>query len=107
MTNQESVKNLAMRNDRSAMLAQLGSKREVERITTSRLTDREGITPREHEILKLICEELSPGEISEELKISEKTFFNHRANILQKIGAKTNVGLVKYAIVKKVVEVEL
>jgi two-component system response regulator DegU len=59
--------------------------------TTSRLS------PRELEVLMLICQELSPTEISTRLKISEKTFFNHRTNILVKTGVKGNVGLVKYA----------
>jgi len=59
--------------------------------TTSKLS------PRELEILLLICQELSPSEISGRLQISEKTFFNHRTNILSKVGVRGNVGLVKYA----------
>lgn len=55
------------------------------------------LSPRELEILLLICNELTPPEISTRLQISEKTFFNHRSNILVKIGARGNVGLVKYA----------
>lgn len=55
------------------------------------------LTTRELEILLLICQELSPGEISERLQISEKTFFNHRANILEKTNCRNNVGLLKYA----------
>ncbi|MBI1767877.1 MAG: response regulator transcription factor [Bacteroidetes bacterium] len=56
------------------------------------------LTNREVEILLLICQELTPGEISERLQISEKTFFNHRANILEKTKARSNVGLIRYAI---------
>lgn len=55
------------------------------------------LSPRELEILLLICQELAPTEISTRLQISEKTFFNHRTHILSKIGARSNVGLVKYA----------
>ncbi len=55
------------------------------------------LTSRELEIMLLICQELSPGEVSERLQISEKTFFNHRANILAKVNCRSNVGLVKYA----------
>ncbi len=58
------------------------------------------LTNREMEILLLICQELTPGEISERLQISEKTFFNHRANILLKTSARSNVGLIRYALVK-------
>lgn len=55
------------------------------------------LSPRELEILLLICQELTPPEISGRLRISEKTFFNHRTNILSKTGVRSNVGLVKYA----------
>jgi two-component system, NarL family, response regulator DegU len=55
------------------------------------------LSPREVEILLLICRELSPSEISERLMISEKTFFNHRAHILTKIEGRGNVSIVKYA----------
>lgn len=56
------------------------------------------LTSRELEVLMLICQELSPNEISAQLSISEKTFFNHRANILAKTQAKSNVGLFRYAV---------
>jgi DNA-binding NarL/FixJ family response regulator len=55
------------------------------------------LSSRELEILLLICQEFTPAEISGRLGISEKTFFNHRANILSKAGVRGNVGLVKYA----------
>jgi DNA-binding NarL/FixJ family response regulator len=58
------------------------------------------LTPREEEILRLICQEFTAKEISERLEISEKTFFNHRANILTKAGCKGNVGLFRYAVSK-------
>lgn len=67
----------------------------------------DGYTPlsqREIEILLLICQELSPGEISERLSISEKTFFNHRQHILDKTGVRGNVGLVKFAHQKGFIE---
>jgi DNA-binding CsgD family transcriptional regulator len=54
------------------------------------------LTPRETEVLLLITREYSPTEISKRLKIVDKTFYNHRANILVKIGVKGNVGLIKY-----------
>jgi DNA-binding NarL/FixJ family response regulator len=59
--------------------------------------DYNKLTERELEILILICEEFTSAEISDRLQISEKTFFNHRANILTKTGCRNNVGLVKYA----------
>jgi two-component system, NarL family, response regulator DegU len=59
------------------------------------------LTTREIEILILICQELTPKEISDRLQISEKTFFNHRSNILEKTQARNNVGLVRFALQKK------
>lgn len=56
------------------------------------------LTPREIEILKLVCEELSSSEIAERLFISSHTAETHRKNILSKTGCKNSVGLVRYAI---------
>lgn len=56
------------------------------------------LTEREIEILKLLCLEYSGKEISEILFISFHTVETHRKNLLKKIGAKSTVGLVKYAI---------
>jgi DNA-binding NarL/FixJ family response regulator len=39
----------------------------------------------------------APAEISDRLRISEKTFFNHRSHILEKIEGRNNVSIVKYA----------
>lgn len=56
------------------------------------------LTPREKEILKLVCEELSTQEIADRLFISVHTAETHRRNLLSKTGCKNSVGLVKYAI---------
>lgn len=55
------------------------------------------LTEREIEILTLICQELTIKEIGDRLSISENTARNHRVNIMEKIGVKNAVGLVKYA----------
>ena len=70
----------------------------------SNATTTSKLSPRELEILFLICQELSPSEISSRLQISEKTYFNHRANILSKVGVRGNVGLVKYAYQQSLLE---
>jgi len=56
------------------------------------------LTPREKEILKLVCEEMSTQEIADRLFISVHTAETHRRNILSKTGCKNSVGLVRYAI---------
>lgn len=55
------------------------------------------LSEREKEILKLICNELTIREIGHKLSLSENTVRNHRVNIMEKIGVKNAVGLVKYA----------
>ena len=55
------------------------------------------LTDREKEILLLVCRELTMKEIGEKLSLSEKTIHNHRARIMDKLGVRNTVGLVKYA----------
>jgi DNA-binding NarL/FixJ family response regulator len=61
-----------------------------------------GITPRETEVLKLICAEFTSAEIAEKLFISESTVNGHRNNLLLKIGCKNTAGLVLFAIKNKI-----
>ncbi len=56
------------------------------------------LTKRELEILKLIVEEHTGAEIADILFISKNTVETHRKNMVQKLGVKNIVGLVKYAI---------
>jgi len=62
------------------------------------------LSEREIEILKLIADELSSIEISEKLNISIRTVDSHRRNIIAKTGAKTLIGLYKYAIKNQLVD---
>lgn len=56
------------------------------------------LSPRETEILQLIMAEYNSREIAERLHISKQTVDTHRANIMEKTGARTLVGLIKYAL---------
>lgn len=58
---------------------------------------RTQLSDRERQILLLICGELTIREIGSKLSLSENTVRNHRANIMEKIGVKNTVGMVKYA----------
>jgi len=62
------------------------------------------LTKREKEILKLISDEMTNAEIAEKLFVSPRTIDTHRRNLLQKIGAKNTVGLVKFAFRTKLIE---
>lgn len=56
------------------------------------------LTEREFEILRLIVKECNSYEIAQRLHLSKKTVDNHRANILLKLGCRSTIGLVKYAL---------
>ena len=56
------------------------------------------LTKRELEVLKLIVEEYSGTEIAEKLFIGATTVETHRKHLMQKLGVKSIVGLVKYAV---------
>jgi DNA-binding NarL/FixJ family response regulator len=62
------------------------------------------LTPREQEIVKLIAEAHTNREIAEILQLSEKTVESHRGNVLQKLGMRDRVELVRYAIRHGLVE---
>ncbi len=57
-----------------------------------------GLTPREVEILQLICEGKSNKEIASQLDLSANTVAVHRANIMDALGIHKTAELVVYAI---------
>ena len=56
------------------------------------------LTPRETEVLKLICKQFNSKEISNALHISTNTVETHRKNLINKLKVKNVVGLAIYAI---------
>jgi two-component system, NarL family, response regulator NreC len=56
------------------------------------------LTKREIEILKMICAEMTNAEIAAKLFLSTGTVDTHRKNIINKLGVKNTVGLVRYAL---------
>lgn len=56
------------------------------------------LTPREEEVLKLICDQKTNKEIGEEIFISPRTVEGHRNKLLEKTYAKNTAGLIIYAI---------
>lgn len=60
--------------------------------------DKQLITRREKEILKLILEENTNQDIANKLFLSLRTVENHRNNLLQKLNVKNTAGLVKIAL---------
>jgi DNA-binding NarL/FixJ family response regulator len=62
-----------------------------------------GLTPRELEVLQLICSGMSNKEIAEKLELSVNTVAVHRANIMNALGLHKTAELVVYAISKGLV----
>ena len=60
-------------------------------------SEKNELSPREMEILKLVVRDFSTKQIAEVLFISEKTVETHRKNILRKTDCSSLVSLVNYA----------
>lgn len=56
------------------------------------------LTPREIEVLKLVCQQYSSKEIGKLLNISEHTVKGHREKITRKIRNKNSIGILEYAL---------
>lgn len=77
----------------------------VKKISTTESTEKVTLTKREKEILKLFSEGFINKEIAEKLFISIRTVETHKNHIMQKLGLKTQVELVKYAIKANLTEI--
>ena len=62
------------------------------------------LSPREKEILQLIAEEYTSGEIAKMLVISEKTVEKHRARLMEKLNVRNLAGLVRLAVKYRLVD---
>jgi len=63
-----------------------------------KVADREGLTPRETEVLRLIALGHTSAEIAVKLHLSRRTVETHRARIYRKLGVDTRAQLVRYAL---------
>ena len=78
-------------------------KKMVFKISTRQEKDEFKISPRESEVLNLICNGFTNKEIAEKLFISAKTVDRHRTSLLQKTETRNAAHLVMYAIQNKLV----
>ena len=65
----------------------------------------ESLTPREIEVLRLIAQGYTNGQVAKELNLSVRTVESHRANLMGKLNLHSRVELVKYAIEKGLISV--
>ncbi len=64
------------------------------------------LSPRQREVLRLIAEGKTTKQIAQVLKISVKTVETHRAQLMERLGIHDVAGLVRYAIIVGLIEVE-
>ncbi len=67
-------------------------------LQTTDLNKIKTLTPREREVLHSVVEGLTSQEIAQRLVIGVRTVEMHRANIMSKLGARSAVDLVSFAI---------
>lgn len=58
----------------------------------------ETLTNREREVLHLVAEGYTNAEIADRLFISRRTVETHRANMMRKLGLKSHIDLLRYAL---------
>lgn len=69
-----------------------------------KLIEKNSLSEREIEILKLICHQKTAKEIGEQLFIAPRTVEGHKNNLFIKTGAKNIAGLVIYAIQNNLID---
>jgi DNA-binding NarL/FixJ family response regulator len=65
------------------------------------------LTAREQEIMRMLAEGASKGDIADQLHISIKTVENHRSNIMRKLNIHSAMELVRYAARLGLIDVDL
>jgi len=65
------------------------------------------LTPRQREVLQLVAEGHTTQSIAHKLGLSVKTIETHRSNLMKCLGIHDIAGLVRYAVQKGVVSVEM
>jgi DNA-binding NarL/FixJ family response regulator len=70
----------------------------LERAAQAATSQARQLTPRELQVLQLICDGLSNRHIAEKLDLSVNTVAVHRANIMNALGVHKTAELVVYAL---------
>lgn len=61
------------------------------------------LTPKERELLRLICEGLTSTEIARKMFFSVETISSYRRNLLYKLGAHNTASLVRIAVEEQLI----
>lgn len=78
----------------------------ITQLREGRFHDHAELTGREIEVLQLIAEGCSTGDVAAQLSISKKTVASHREHIMNKLGVRSVAALTKYAIREGITSVE-
>jgi len=62
------------------------------------------LKPREKEFIELSCTEMNYKEIADKMCLSYRTMDGYRSRLNQKLGVKTRVGLILFAVKNKLIE---
>ncbi|ACO80238.1 Two-component response regulator, LuxR family [Azotobacter vinelandii CA] len=71
---------------------------EVARKLADRSSDPQNLTPREHQILRMLAQGLDSKAMARELDISVRTVETHRLSIRRKLNIDGSAALIKYAL---------
>lgn len=70
------------------------------------LESEHGLSERELDVLRLLCQQKTAKEIGEQLFITPRTVEGHKNNLFAKTGLKNMAGLVIYAIQRNIISME-
>ena len=91
-------------NDHVSEIMLKGLKRK--RVQKPSLSNKVQLTPREQEVLELICQEYTTTEIADKIFVSHRTVETYRKNLLEKIEAKNTAGLIVRSIKTGIISLE-
>jgi two-component system, NarL family, response regulator LiaR len=74
--------------------------------STNRRVNDEPLTDRENEVLRLVAQGYSNGDIAQTLKISDRTVGNHIGSILRKLGLSNRTQAALYALRRGLVDLQ-
>jgi two-component system response regulator NreC len=78
----------------------------MQKAESAALDPYETLTTREREVLHLVAEGHTNAEIAERLFISRRTVETHRANLMRKLGLRTQTALISYALQRRILPME-
>jgi DNA-binding NarL/FixJ family response regulator len=78
----------------------------LQKATSANMDAYETLTTREREVLQLAAEGYSNTDIAERLSISPRTAETHRANMMHKLGLRTQTDLIRYALRRGILPME-